>query len=96
MNKEQNEIAGDDRGHDTKGSRKALGAMNAKLRAKVGALEAGNESLRLVRDEYKRLADEYRAKWLEQQARAQLAAPAGVSDGWRWVPVEPADRKSVV
>jgi hypothetical protein len=33
-----------------------------------------------VRDEYKRLADEYRAKWLEQQARAQLAAPVGVPD----------------
>ena len=85
MNKEQNEIAGDDRGHDTKGSRKALGAMNAKLRAKVGALEAGNESLRLVRDEYKRLADEYRAKWLELQARAQLAEPVQgeAVAGWR-------------
>lgn len=31
--------AGDSRGHDTKGSRKAMGAMNAKLRAKVGRLE---------------------------------------------------------
>lgn len=30
---------GDERDHDTKGSRKALGAMNAKLRAKVGRLE---------------------------------------------------------
>ena len=30
---------GDERSHDTKGSRKALGAMNAKLRAKVGRLE---------------------------------------------------------
>lgn len=33
------------------------------LREKVAELEAGNESLRLVRDEYKRHADEYRAKW---------------------------------
>ena len=33
------------------------------LREKVAELEAGNESLRLVRDEYKRQADEYRAKW---------------------------------
>ncbi|WP_286974949.1 hypothetical protein [Pseudomonas sp.] len=31
--------SGDERGHDTKGSRKAMGAMNAKLRAKVGRLE---------------------------------------------------------
>lgn len=31
--------AGDERGHDTKGSRKALGTINAKLRAKVGKLE---------------------------------------------------------
>jgi hypothetical protein len=30
---------GNERGHDTKGSRKALGAINAKLRAKVGMLE---------------------------------------------------------
>ena len=29
----------DERGYDTKGSRKALGAMNAKLRAKIGRLE---------------------------------------------------------
>ena len=29
----------DERGYDTKGSRKALGAMNAKLKAKIGRLE---------------------------------------------------------
>ena len=59
-------------------SKEQNAALEAELRAKVGAIEAGNESLRLVRDEYKRLADEYRAKWIELQARAQLAAPAGV------------------
>ncbi|MAB96981.1 MAG: hypothetical protein CMK71_02790 [Pseudomonadaceae bacterium] len=37
--------SGDDRGHDTKGSRKAMGAMNAKLRAKVGRLERELTSL---------------------------------------------------
>jgi hypothetical protein len=37
--------------------------MSEELHAKIAALEAGNESLRLVRDEYKRQADEYRAKW---------------------------------
>ena len=33
MNEEQNEFAGDDRGHDTKGSRKARGEMAAELPA---------------------------------------------------------------
>jgi hypothetical protein len=33
------QCVGNERGHDTKGSRKALGAINAKLRAKVGMLE---------------------------------------------------------
>lgn len=32
-------LVGDGRGHDIKGSRKALGAMNAKLKAKIGRLE---------------------------------------------------------
>lgn len=35
----------------------------AAARAELAALKAGNESLRLVRDDYKRQADEYRAKW---------------------------------
>ena len=36
----------DKQGYDTKGSRKALGTMNAKLRAKVGRLEREVEQLR--------------------------------------------------
>ena len=36
----------DELGYYTKGSRKALGAMNAKLRAKIGRLEREIEQLR--------------------------------------------------
>lgn len=36
----------DERVYDTKGSRKALGAMNAKLKAKIGRLERELAQLR--------------------------------------------------
>lgn len=41
------------------------------LLARIAELESGNESLRLVRDEYKRLTGEYRAKWLNAAVKTQ-------------------------
>lgn len=64
----------DEIGHYTRGSRKALGAMNAKLRAKVGRLEREIAELRDRLDVMTQCADNYSRMF--EESSEEYATPS--------------------